>query len=191
MSGINFVGEFELQEIKLTSVQGNILNFISDVNLVAVDIFENMFKTGITGSIVFADTNNFVENLPIIGQERLTFKAATPSFVNKEDIIDFTETPFIVYKIQKNEDLSANSNLVQLLFTSEENRVNLGLTGEEYFTILSISKLEPKKIIECKISKGKVDKKIKLLCRIDTNQELEYFKSGGILQYVLNKIVNK
>ena len=76
-------------------------------------------------------------------------------------------------------------------FTSEENRVNLGLTGEEYFTILSISKLEPKKIIECKISKGKVDKKIKLLCRIDTNQELEYFKSGGILQYVLNKIVNK
>ena len=101
MSGINFVGEFELQEIKLTSVQGNILNFISDVNLVAVDIFENIFKTGITGSIVFADTNNFVENLPIIGQERLTFKAATPSFVNKEDIIDFTETPFIVYKIQK------------------------------------------------------------------------------------------
>ena len=76
-------------------------------------------------------------------------------------------------------------------FTSEENRINLGLTGEEYFTILSISKLEPKKIIECKISKGKVDKKIKLLCRIDTNQELEYFKSGGILQYVLNKIVNK
>ena len=124
MSGINFVGEFELQEIKLTSVQGNILNFISDVNLVAVDIFENMFKTGITGSIVFADTNNFVENLPIIGQERLTFKAATPSFVNKEDIIDFTETPFIVYKIQKNEDLSANSNLVQLLFTSEETITN-------------------------------------------------------------------
>tara|TARA_Y100000590_G_scaffold328292_1_gene372818 strand:+ start:481 stop:3123 length:2643 start_codon:yes stop_codon:yes gene_type:complete len=76
-------------------------------------------------------------------------------------------------------------------FTSEENRINLGLTGKEYFTILSISKLEPKKIIECKISKGKVDKKIKLLCRIDTNQELEYFKSGGILQYVLNKIVNK
>ena len=124
MSGINFVGEFELQEIKLTSVQGNILNFISDVNLVAVDIFENIFKTGITGSIVFADTNNFVENMPIIGQERLTFKAATPSFTNKEDIIDFTETPFIVYKIQKNEDLSANSNLVQLLFTSEETITN-------------------------------------------------------------------
>ena len=49
---------------------------------------------------------------------------ALDRFTNKEDIIDFTETPFIVYKIQKNEDLSANSNLVQLLFTSEETITN-------------------------------------------------------------------
>jgi len=31
-------------------------------------------------------------------------------------------------------------------------------------------------------------KKIKLLCRIDTANEIEYYKNGGILQYVLRNI---
>ena len=34
-------------------------------------------------------------------------------------------------------------------------------------------------------------KKVNLLCRIDTQKELEYFKAGGILQYILNSIENK
>jgi len=76
-------------------------------------------------------------------------------------------------------------------FVSGQNRNNLKLTGDEKFTIQNINKLEPKKIIECIIKKKKTTKKIKLLCRIDTNQELLYFKSGGILQYVLNKIIKK
>ena len=32
-------------------------------------------------------------------------------------------------------------------------------------------------------------KKIKMLCRIDTNNELEYYKHGGILQYVLRNTI--
>ena len=32
---------------------------------------------------------------------------------------------------------------------------------------------------------------IKLLCRIDTIKELDYYKQGGILQYVLNSIIKK
>ena len=31
--------------------------------------------------------------------------------------------------------------------------------------------------------------KIKMLCRIDTKNELEYYKNGGILQYVLRKMI--
>ena len=51
--------------------------------------------------------------------------------------------------------------------------------------------IHPNKIIECEII-GKQDiKKINLLSRIDTLKELEYYKAGGILQYVLNTIVNK
>ena len=32
-------------------------------------------------------------------------------------------------------------------------------------------------------------KKIKMLCRIDTKNELEYYKHGGILQYVLRSMI--
>ena len=34
-------------------------------------------------------------------------------------------------------------------------------------------------------------KNIKLKCRIDTNKELEYYKAGGILNYVLNEIISE
>ena len=33
------------------------------------------------------------------------------------------------------------------------------------------------------------NEKIKMLCRIDTKNELEYYKNGGILQYVLRKMI--
>ena len=32
---------------------------------------------------------------------------------------------------------------------------------------------------------------INLKCRIDTNKELEYYKAGGILNYVLNEIISE
>ena len=61
----------------------------------------------------------------------------------------------------------------------------------EKITIKGINQLNPKEIIDCNIVGYKKNNIIKLLCRIDTLKELEYYKSGGILQYVLNSIVNK
>ena len=42
--------------------------------------------------------------------------------------------------------------------------------------------------VEIKYHSGDV-KKIKTLCRIDTKNELEYYKNGGILQYVLRNMI--
>ena len=55
-----------------------------------------------------------------------------------------------------------------------------------YFPSLSPSNTE----LICEI-KSNDTKSIKLLCRIDTVKELEYYKQGGILQYVLNSIIKK
>ena len=76
-------------------------------------------------------------------------------------------------------------------FVLKQNRINCKLTGEEQYTILDINNIKPKKIVECEIKGKNSVKKIKLLCRIDTSQELQYFKSGGILQYVLNKLIKE
>jgi hypothetical protein len=55
-----------------------------------------------SGEIVLLDTNSIVLNLPIIGQEYLSFKIKTASLGNEgTDIIDYTENVFSIYKIDK------------------------------------------------------------------------------------------
>ena len=120
MSGVNFAGEFEIKEISLTSVQGDVLDLMSQVNLVSINIFEDMFKTGISGSIIFADTNNMITNLPIIGQETLSFKLATPSLTDEDDIIDYTDNPFIIHKIAMRSEVNVKAQMVELQFVSPQ-----------------------------------------------------------------------
>tara|TARA_Y100000590_G_scaffold464165_1_gene632956 strand:- start:8330 stop:10975 length:2646 start_codon:yes stop_codon:yes gene_type:complete len=81
--------------------------------------------------------------------------------------------------------------VLPLEFINQENRKTLDLSGDEKITILDIANITPNKLIECNIDGLNYSKKINLLCRIDTLKELEYFKSGGILQYILDKIVKK
>ena len=76
-------------------------------------------------------------------------------------------------------------------FINGENRRSLKIRGDEKFTIEGINLIQPNKIVECKIIEKENIRKINLLTRIDTLKELDYYKAGGILQYVLNSIVDK
>ena len=50
--------------------------------------------------------------------------------------------------------------------------------------------MNPRESIEAQIKYKSGDvKKIELLCRIDTKNELEYYRNGGILQYVLRNMI--
>jgi aconitate hydratase len=65
------------------------------------------------------------------------------------------------------------------------------LTGSELITVLNIEEgvnASDSIKVEIKYASGDI-KKIKTLCRIDTNNELEYYKNGGILQYVLRNMI--
>lgn len=65
----------------------------------------------------------------------------------------------------------------------------LGLTGEESFTIEGLSSLSPSQLINVKIrtSKGEIIE-VKTVCRIDTANELEFYRNKGILHYVLRDL---
>ena len=87
------------------------------------------------------------------------------------------------------------SNLVgmgvlPLTFKNGETRQTLGLTGFETVEILGVNDdIKPKQDLKCIITKidgSKVE--TTLLCRIDTSNEIEYYKSGGILQFVMNQL---
>ncbi len=81
--------------------------------------------------------------------------------------------------------------ILPLQFIDGMNRSNLNLKGSELISVLNIEKgLSPsdKVTLEIKYISGDI-KKIKTLCRIDTKNELEYYKNGGILQYVLRNMI--
>jgi len=81
--------------------------------------------------------------------------------------------------------------VLPLQFTEGNNRTNLNLIGSELITVINIQEgIKPSEHaqVEIKYASGDI-KKIKTLCRIDTKNELEYFKNGGILQYVLRNMI--
>ena len=80
--------------------------------------------------------------------------------------------------------------VLPLEFMNNENKINLNILGEEIISISGLSELKPGIILNCKINSAE-SKNIKLKCRIDTNKELEYYKAGGILNYVLNEIISE
>ena len=81
--------------------------------------------------------------------------------------------------------------ILPLQFIEKMNRGNLKLIGSELISIIGLEsgfKASDKVLVEIKYASGDI-KKIDTLCRIDTKNELEYYKNGGILQYVLRNMI--
>jgi aconitate hydratase len=83
--------------------------------------------------------------------------------------------------------------ILPLQFANGENAQLLGLNGKEIYTIEGVSQnLEPRKIILIKAQTNDgIIKTFSTICRIDTPNEVEYYRHGGILQYVLRTILQK
>jgi aconitate hydratase len=66
----------------------------------------------------------------------------------------------------------------------------LGLTGEEIVTIRGLNELNPRRTLTVELyraSDGRIAR-FPVICRIDTPTELDYFKAGGVLNYVLRNL---
>lgn len=89
------------------------------------------------------------------------------------------------------------SNLVgmgvlPLQFKAGDDRKRLGLTGKERIDVLGLSgaQIRPGMNLQLRILREDgQQQEIEVLCRIDTLNEVEYFKSGGILHYVLRQLI--
>ena len=81
--------------------------------------------------------------------------------------------------------------IIPLVFKSGENLATLGLTGFEKFDILGIGndlKLRQEVTVKATADDGKTTE-FHVICRIDTPAELEYYRHGGILEYVLRQLL--
>ena len=88
------------------------------------------------------------------------------------------------------------SNLVgmgvlPLVFPEGMTRKSLGLDGRERFDLVGLEAgLRPRMKLRCRIERASgASDEIDLLCRIDTLDEIEYYRHGGILHYVLRQLL--
>ena len=80
--------------------------------------------------------------------------------------------------------------VIPLVFEGEDGWASLNIKGDETITIRGIAEdLTPRKkmTMEVKSPDGTV-RNVPLVCRIDTLDEIEYFRNGGILHYVLRQL---
>jgi aconitate hydratase len=78
-------------------------------------------------------------------------------------------------------------------FIDNESAESLNLLGFETFTIKNIAtEVKPGSILNMDITYTNGEtRSVEVLCRIDTSNELEYYKNGGILQYVLRNLIRE
>jgi aconitate hydratase len=88
------------------------------------------------------------------------------------------------------------SNLVgmgvlPLQFVEGESAETLGLNGAEKYSIAGVAELKPRQDVEVKVTRDSGEEfSFTARCRIDTYNELEYFRAGGILHYVLRRLAS-
>ena len=80
--------------------------------------------------------------------------------------------------------------VMPLVFEEGTSWQSLGMKGDEQVTIRGLhGEIKPRQRLIAEIVSGNGTlKRVPLICRIDTLDELDYFKNGGILQYVLRRL---
>ena len=80
--------------------------------------------------------------------------------------------------------------VIPLQFEAGTTRRTLGLTGHEIVTLRGLSDLAPRQTVKAEfVLEDGTRRQVPLLCRIDTANEIDYVKAGGILHYVLRNLI--
>ena len=81
--------------------------------------------------------------------------------------------------------------VLALQFVGGQTRQSLGLTGNETLSIRGMSAdIKPRELLTVDVIRADGSREnFQVLCRIDTLNEVEYFKAGGILHYVLRQLI--
>ena len=78
--------------------------------------------------------------------------------------------------------------ILPLQYNPGDNAESLGLTGKERFSISSLQNGSAKLVTVKAVEENGSEKSFQAVVRIDTPQEAEYYRNGGILHYVLRQL---
>lgn len=115
-------GEFNIVQCDLVLTSGKVVGL--KASIMGITIFEGLDSFTVTGVITIQDAFNLASFGPIIGQEYLRLKIATPNLKGGENTIDFSSNPFVVTGVDDRVDIGNGVQATTMSFCSREFVIN-------------------------------------------------------------------
>jgi hypothetical protein len=118
--GIRFAGDVNIDKIEIISNNGFSQEITNQV--IALEIYEDMFSPFISGVLAVKDSLDFTNLFPFVGEEFVNIKIRTPSFNEKTKIID---DQFYIFKVNNRIKVGDRATAYEIHFFSREAMVDL------------------------------------------------------------------
>jgi len=118
--GIRFAGDVNIEKIEVISLNGFGQEITNQV--LAIEIFEDMFSPFISGVLAVKESVDFANLFPFTGEEFVNIKISTPSFSGKGKVIN---DQFYIYKINNRLKTGDRQVAYEIHFFSREAMVDL------------------------------------------------------------------
>jgi len=115
-------GEFNVLQADLVLSTGKVVGLTASI--MGLSIFEGINQLTVTGTMTIQDAFNLASFGPIIGQEYLRLKIATPGLAGSANIIDYTENPFMITGIDDRVPIGNGVQATTMTFCSKEFVIN-------------------------------------------------------------------
>lgn len=117
---IRFAGDVSIDKIEIISANGFGQEITNQV--VAVEIYEDLFSPFTSGVIAVKETIDYINLFPLVGEEFINIKVHTPSFIDKDMIID---EQFVIYKLSNRIQTGDRNMVYEIHFISREALVDV------------------------------------------------------------------
>jgi len=119
MSKIRYAGDYSAEEIVILGTHGSKERNIDITALVTeLNVYESIYKQSLTGSVVLLDAVGIISQIPLTGNERISFKMSTTK--GTIDASADTGHPMYIYKLTDRQKVSEGVEQYVLHFCSRE-----------------------------------------------------------------------
>lgn len=119
---LRFAGDIAVEKVAILSYDKTQYSVINQ--LISIQIFEDLFSPFTSGVLTFKDSLDFMNALPVIGQEILDLDIHTPTLKNLQGRI---QGQFYIYDLKNREFLADKSVVYELGFISKEAIVDMNV----------------------------------------------------------------
>ena len=115
-------GEFDILQCDLVLTTGKVVGL--KASIMGLSIFEGINQLTVTGTMTIQDAFNLASFGPIIGQEYLRLKIATPNLTGGENTIDYSSNPLLITAVNNREEIGNGVQATTMSFCSREFVIN-------------------------------------------------------------------